>query len=162
MSSRRRLRSSSESDPNLSLIAGEKDLSVGCACCFELDSCQVACGSDLGCVELDIVLAAGEGQNPVQEQDVQNEDSNWWLRGGQELLHQELWGKVNREHTLRSHIPFNASCEYCVRGRGLEPARREEREMASALSVKCKWTSFSIKVFSFLHLCWLVVLPLGQ
>ena len=39
-------------------------------------------------------------------------DQAWLLHGDQELLHQELWGKVHREHVLRSHVPFNASCEH--------------------------------------------------
>ena len=41
-------------------------------------------------------------------------------------------GKVHREHVLKSHILFSSSCEFCVRARGLEPARSIRREDGGA------------------------------
>ena len=39
---------------------------------------------------------------------------------------------MHREHVLKSHIPFSSSCEFCVRVRGLEPARSIRREDGGA------------------------------
>ena len=62
------------------------------------------------------------------------------------------WGKVNRDHVLRSHIPFNASCEHCVRGRGLEPARRVEREEGEGAQKEVQVDKFQYKGLWFLVL----------
>ena len=60
--------------------------------------------------------------------------------------------KVNRDHVLRSHIPFNASCEHCVRGRGLEPARRVEREDREGAQKEVQVDKFQYKGLWFLVL----------
>ena len=100
-------------------------------------------------VEHDVGMAVGDLQ---ELPDAAENPEAWLLRGDRDLLQLEQWGKVNRDHVVRSHIPFNASCEPCVRGRGLEPARRVEREEGEGAQKEVQVDKFQYKGLWFLVL----------
>ena len=139
----------------------EKKKVVGCACCEFVDHVDHVEHVDLGCVDLhvehDVGMAVGDLQELPNAAEI---PEAWLLRGDRELLQLEQWGKVNRDHVLRSHIPFNASCEHRVRGRGLEPASRVEREEGEGAQLRrSRLTSFSAKGCGSWYLCLLVAVP---
>ena len=120
-------------------VALEKKF-VGCACCDLVEGC----GLDL--VEHDVGMAVDLQEPPAADAEA------WILRGDRELLQLEQWGKLNRDHVLRSHTPFNASCERCVRGRGLEPARKAERDESEGSQKEVQVDKFQHKGVWFLVL----------
>ena len=123
---------------------------VGCACCDLGDHVEHV---ELDCVDLHVEHDVGMAVGDLQE--IPNAAENpeaWLLRGDRELLQLAQWGKVNRDHVLRSHVPFNASCEHCVRGRGLEPARRVEREEGQGAQKEVQVDKFQYKGLWFLVL----------
>ena len=122
--------------PNVELEKGV----VGCACCDLLDSCE------LDPAALDVGMAVDLQEPPAADAEA------WILRGDRELLQLEQWGKLNRDHVLRSHTPFNASCEHCVRGRGLEPARKVERDESEGSQKEVQVDKFQYKGIWFLVL----------
>ena len=125
----------------------ERKKVVGCACCEFVDHVE------FGCVDLHVEHDVGMAVGDLQELPNAAEDPEaWLLRGDRDLLQLEQWGKVNRDHVLRSHIPFNASCEHCVRGRGLEPARRLEREEGEGAQKEVQVDKFQYKGLWFLVL----------
>ena len=131
----------------------EKKKVVGCACCEFVDHVDHVEHVELGCVDLHVKHDVGMAVGDLQElPDAAENPEAWLLRGDRELLQLEQWGKVNRDHVLRSHIPFNASCEHCVRGRGLEPARRVEREEGEGAQKEVQVDKFQYKGLWFLVL----------
>ena len=105
------------------------------------------------------------GEHGVVDQDParRDQDEAWILRGDKDHLREECWGRLEREHVLRSHIPYNSSCPHCVRGRGLEPARSQNKEQDSGLR-EVQIDKFFYKGLAFLVLVLvgafaLVVLP---
>ena len=128
----------------------ERKKVVGCACCEFVDHVEHV---ELGCVDLRVEHDVGVAVGDLQELPNAAEDPEaWLLRGDCDLLQLEQWGKINRDHVLRSHIPFNASCEHCVRGRGLEPARRVEREEGEGAQKEVQVDKFQYKGLWFLVL----------
>ena len=128
----------------------ERKKVVGCACCKFVDHVEHV---KLGCVDLHVEHDVGMAVGDLQKLPNAAEDSEaWLLRGDRDLLQLEQWGQVNRDHVLRSHIPFNASCEHCVRGRGLEPARRVEREEGEGAQKEVQVDKFQYKGLWFLVL----------
>ena len=131
----------------------EKKKVFGCACCEFVDRVGHVEHVELGCVDLHVEHDVGMAVGDLQElPDAAENPEAWLLRGDRELLQLEQWGKVNRDHVLRSHIPFNASCEHCVRGRGLEPARRVEREEGEGAQKEVQVDKFQYKGLWFLVL----------
>ena len=131
----------------------EKKKVVGCACCEFVDHVDHVEHVELGCVDLHVEHDVGMAVGDLQELPNAAENPEaWLLRGDRELLQLEQWGKVNRDHVLRSHIPFNASCEHCVRGRGLEPARKVEREEGEGAQKEVQVDKFQYKGLWFLVL----------
>ena len=125
----------------------------GCACCEFVDHVDHVEHVELGCDDLHVEHDVGMAVGDLQElPDAAENPEAWLLRGDRELLQLEQWGKVNRDHVLRSHIPFNASCEHCVRGRGLEPARRVEREEGEGVQKEVQVDKFQYKGLWFLVL----------
>ena len=128
----------------------ERKKVVGCACCEFVDHVEHV---ELGCVDLHVEHDVGMAVGDLQELPKAAKDPEaWLLRGDRDLSQLEQWGKVNRDHVLRSHIPFNASCEHCVRGRGLVPARRVEREEGEGAQKEVQVDKFQCKGLWFLVL----------
>ncbi|CAE7436593.1 unnamed protein product, partial [Symbiodinium sp. CCMP2592] len=103
------------------------------------------------------------GQDRPQRDRSEAHDSQseaWLLRGDRELLLQESWGKLEREHVLRSHVPYNASCPQCVQGRGLEPARSQDRPQDSGMR-EVQIDKFFYKGLAFLVLVLVGAFALG-
>ena len=104
----------------------------------------------------------GLGERGVVDQDPARRDQNeaWILRGDKDHLREECWGRLEREHVLRSHIPYNSSCPHCVRGRGLEPARSQNKEQDSGLR-EVQIDKFFYKGLAFLVLVLVGAFALG-
>ena len=106
----------------------------------------------------------GSVEQPADREPEQSPPSeeSWFIRGDASHLHEEKWGKVHREHVLKSHIPFSSSCEFCVRSRGLEPARSIRREDGGAgASKEVQVDKLCYKACGCLYLCWSVASQLG-
>ena len=95
-----------------------------------------------------------------QEPSRQDQDEAWLLRGDKDHLREESWGRLEREHVLRSHIPYNSSCPHCIRGRGLEPARTQKKEQDSGMR-EVQIDKFFYKGFAFLVLVLVGAFALG-
>ena len=104
----------------------------------------------------------GLGEHGVVDQDParRDQDEAWILRGDKDHLREECWGRLEREHVLRSHIPYNSSCPHCVRGRGLEPARSQNKEQDSGLR-EVQIDKFFYKGLAFLVLVLVGAFALG-
>ena len=102
-------------------------------------------------VELDVDHDVGVAVGDLEEYRKENLEA-WLLRGDRDLLQREQLGKVSRGHVLRSHVAFNASCERCVRGRGLEPARRVEHDQGQGAQKEVQVDNFQYKGICFLAL----------
>ena len=95
-----------------------------------------------------------------QEPAHRDQDEAWLLRGDKDHLREESWGRLEREHVLRSHIPYNSSCPHCIRGRGLEPARTQKKEQDSGMR-EVQIDKFFYKGFAFLVLVLVGAFALG-
>ena len=87
------------------------------------------------------------------------QDETWLFGGDKNHLREESWGKLEREHVLRSHIPNNSSCLHCVRGRGLEPARSQDKQDSGLREVQID--KFFYKGLAFLVLVLVGAFALG-
>ena len=96
------------------------------------------------------------GQEPARR----DQDEAWLLRGDKDHLREESWGRLEREHVLRSHIPYNSSCPHCIRGRGLEPARTQKKEQDSGIR-EVQIDKFFYKGLAFLVLVLVGAFALG-
>ena len=119
-----------------------------------------ACVGELGEVEFGEHVEHGRHVVLDQEPARNEQDEAWLLRGDKDRLREESWGKLEREHVLRSHIPYNSSCPHCVRGRGLEPARSQDKEHDSGLR-EVQIDKFSYKGLAFLVLVLVGAFALG-
>ena len=115
---------------------------------------------ELGEVELGEHVEHGRHVVLDQEPARSEQDEAWLLRGDKDHLREESWGKLEREHVLRSHIPYNSSCPHCVRGRGLEPARSQDKEQDSGLR-EVQIDKFFYKGLAFLVLVLVGAFALG-
>ncbi|CAE7790260.1 unnamed protein product [Symbiodinium sp. CCMP2592] len=147
----------------LSLLMQEK-VAFACEHDVAVELGEHACVGGLG--EHDLQhdeLLEHVGQDRPQRDRSEAHDSQseaWLLRGDRELLLQESWGKLEREHVLRSHVPYNASCPQCVQGRGLEPARSQDRPQDSGMR-EVQIDKFFYKGLAFLVLVLVGAFALG-
>ncbi|CAE7433195.1 emm6 [Symbiodinium sp. CCMP2592] len=147
----------------LSLLMQEK-VAFACEHDAAVELGEHACVGGLG--EHDLQhgeLLEHVGQDRPQRDRSEAHDSQseaWLLRGDRELLLQESWGKLEREHVLRSHVPYNASCPQCVQGRGLEPARSQDRPQDSGMR-EVQIDKFFYKGLAFLVLVLVGAFALG-
>ncbi|CAE7615634.1 RE2 [Symbiodinium natans] len=84
-------------------------------------------------VERELVVGVeGEGERVERgslgevEREALGEVGAWWLAGDSEVLSELDWKNARNEHVLRSHVPYNSSCEECRRARSLQPARKRD------------------------------------
>ena len=119
-----------------------------------------ACVGELGEVELGEHVEHGRHVVLDQEPALSEQDEAWLLRGDKDHLREESWGKLEREHILRSHIPYNSSCPHCVRGRGLEPAKSQNKEHDNGLR-EVQIDKFFYKGLAFLVLVLVGAFALG-
>ena len=99
-------------------------------------------------VERELVVGVeGEGERVERgslsevEREALGEVGAWWLAGDSEVLSELDWKNARNEHVLRSHVPYNSSCEECCRARArysqLESGTQQRHREGKCRQTRC-------------------------